>query len=52
MGLFTAMFDIALLPVAITKDILKAPFKLCDYDDSDSDTRKLVEKIDEDIKGE
>jgi hypothetical protein len=51
MKLFETMLDIVLLPVAVAKDVVLAPIKMMDPFDNGgkSETRKQVEKIDEDI---
>ena len=51
MKLFTAILDTILLPMAIVTDIVSEPVKFIGNDHSDSETRKQVEKIDEDLKG-
>ena len=51
MKLFSALFDVVLLPVAIVKDVIQQPLDYMSGTDNDSksETRKQVEKIDEDI---
>lgn len=52
MKLFSALFDLATLPIAVAKDIVLEPVKALDpFDHSKSETRKLVEKIDDDLEG-
>lgn len=54
MKLFSAIFDVVLIPVAVAKDVVTAPLKVMDpfsHEPILSETRKQVEKADEDLEG-
>ncbi len=53
MKIFTSILDIALLPVAIVKDVATAPIKIiAPFDKREilGSTREQAEKIDEDLE--
>ena len=51
MKLFSALFNVVTIPLAVAKDIVLEPVKALDpFDHTKSETRKVMEKIDEDLE--
>ena len=48
MRLLSALLDVALLPVAVCRDVVEAPVSVWIYGNK-SETRKQIEKIEDDI---